>query len=391
MNPFRFRGEIPSSKSGLNRAWLAKSYFPNLSISGDSNCDDVRYMKLGLLHLAQKKEIFCGDAGTVLRFLALRASREPGVWTLKGSPRLMSRPHQDLLFILDQLGVSAHLISETLVINSQGWKKSMVPIQIHREKSSQFASSLLLNSWNLDFPLHFQLIGSLHSEGYWNMSVEMARELGMKMDQSKDQFTVPAGQKVTASSVHVEMDFSSAFAVAAAAALSGEAVLEKYPSISHQPDQVFIEALQKMGVPIHRGLGEIEIQKAQKLKSIKMNLSSTPDLFPVMSVLCAFAEGESVLFGAPQLAHKESNRIKKTEELLKIVGVHCKATSEGLEIHGLPKSWIPKPTEFFPDEDHRMAMAAGLFKLKNFPIKIRQPEVVNKSFPDFWKILGINP
>ncbi len=99
---FQFRGEIPSSKSGLNRAWLAKSYFSNLNIHGDSNCDDVRYMKLGLLHLAQKKEIFCGDAGTVFRFLAMRASREPGVWTLTGTPRLLSRPHDDLIFIMNQ-------------------------------------------------------------------------------------------------------------------------------------------------------------------------------------------------------------------------------------------------------------------------------------------------
>ncbi|MCB0351832.1 MAG: 3-phosphoshikimate 1-carboxyvinyltransferase, partial [Bdellovibrionales bacterium] len=78
MNNFNFSGELPASKSIMNRALIAGSYNPNLKILGDSNCDDVRLMKNGLRSLVTGQPIDCGHAGTVLRFLALRASRIPG-------------------------------------------------------------------------------------------------------------------------------------------------------------------------------------------------------------------------------------------------------------------------------------------------------------------------
>ena len=37
--------------------------------------------------------------------------------------------------------------------------------------------------------------------------------------------------------------------------------------------------------------------------------------------------------------------------------------------------------------DHRIAMAFGALKLVNPAIEIDTPDVVGKSFPDFWKML----
>jgi 3-phosphoshikimate 1-carboxyvinyltransferase len=380
---FFYRGPIPASKSLLNRALLIQSYFPQLIIEGDSGCDDVRYMKAALESFRQKKEIHCGEAGTVLRFMALRASREPGTWKLTGSRRLFERPQQEIALMLEQLGVSCFFSATELKIQGQGWKKPSVPLQVQRSKSSQFVSSLLLNCWNLSFPLEFEMKGQSISEGYWQMSRVMAEDLGMKINQLGSYLSIPEDQRINSFRLSVEMDCSSAFAIAAAAVLVGKAEITNSLTKSLQPDFVFAEILKKMGV------GHLE--KTERLLPIEINLENSPDLFPILAVLCAFAEGRSRLFGAPQLALKESNRIQKTAELLGLAGFTTAVHSDGLTIDGGGANSKPRAFDFDPDQDHRMVMAATLLRLKGFPITIHQPEVVNKSFPEFWQILGIEP
>jgi 3-phosphoshikimate 1-carboxyvinyltransferase len=292
---------------------------------------------------------------------------------------------------MKQLGVDGELGTASLNIYGKGWVKPQSPVLIHREQSSQFASSLLLNCWNLDFPVEFDLRGAGVSEGYWKMSVAVAEQLGMKIESNRSHFMVPAQQKVLAPQMTAEVDYSSAFAVAAAAALGGEAEILNCDPNTNQPDFIFIDALKKLGVPVSLQNHHLKVSKAKEMTGVEIDLSSAPDLFPILAVLCAFANKSSKLHGAPQLALKESNRIKKTYELLKAMGVQGQELPDGLLIQGLPADWKPDAFVFDPDQDHRMAMAAGLLKLRDFPVTILHPEVVAKSFPEFWKILGIRP
>jgi len=88
VNVFSFDGQIPSSKSLLNRARIVKSHFDNLSIYGDSFCNDVEVMKQAVQDFENgKTTIDCGEAGTVLRFMAFRVAREEGSFLLTGSKR----------------------------------------------------------------------------------------------------------------------------------------------------------------------------------------------------------------------------------------------------------------------------------------------------------------
>lgn len=388
MSHLNFVGSLPASKSLMNRALLVQSYFPTLEVVGQSECDDVKKMKQAVLDLQAHKEIDCGEAGTVLRFMALRASRQPGIWKLTGSPRLFQRPQEDLVFILDQLGVRCQLLTDSILIHSEGWKKSLIPISIHRERSSQFASAVLLNSWNLPFSLEFEFKGHGLSEGYWQMSVEMAKALGMIIEKKREHFNIPAKQVVKQTSYTVEIDYSSAFVVAAAAALGGQVEITNCNEHSFQPDYKFIEMLKAMGVPIALRGSSLQVSSVKEMRGREFHLADCPDLFPVLAVLCCFAKGESKLLGAPQLAHKESHRIEKTAELLKLAGALIEQKKDGLIIQGLPATWKPRPFVFDPDSDHRMAMAAAILRFRSFPVKVVKPEVVNKSFPEFWKILG---
>jgi 3-phosphoshikimate 1-carboxyvinyltransferase len=391
---FYFRGRIPSSKSILNRLLVLRFFEPGLEIiGGDSEADDVMKMKGALAQLKAGEIADCGAAGTTLRFLALLASRYPGTHKLKGSARLFARPQSEITRLLQQLGCKVDWESELLTITGQGWVIPEAGVRIDRAISSQFASALILSAWGLNSPLQVFFEGDFVSEGYFDMTLQLVKRCGMNWELSADKrsLTIPAGEMVNTRKIEAESDLSSAFAIAAFAALSGEALFEAWPESSLQPDRVFADILREMGCGVeHNSSSKIfKIQKPSsgRLKAITKDLRDCPDLFPVLAILCGFAEGSSTLFGAPHLVHKESSRIEKSLELLRLIGVQARAIEGGLEIQGREATMNEKPFEFDPADDHRLAMAAAVARAAGASPQILHPEVVNKSFPEFWSII----
>lgn len=383
---FNFVGQISSSKSLFNRALIARSFDPTLQLIGFSDAEDVRAMKTALSQFSKAQVMDCAQAGTVIRFLAFRVARETGEFRLTGSRRLLSRPMSDLVKLLGALGVQCEWGEDSLALKGQGWKRPLAPLKIHGDKSSQFASGLLLSAWDLDFDLHFELEGPQVSLSYFQMTLMMMRELGLEVREREGRFVIPAGQKIKARRFQVEPDYSSMFPIAVAGALAGSAEIRNMGHRSLQPDFQFVEILKAYGVEIRGQIPIVTFRKPLQLQAQKISLTERPDLFPVLAVLASFAQGESRLGGAPQLVHKESNRLLKTQELLQKAGISCQAATEGLSIQGAGMEFVPRVFEFDPDQDHRMAMAAGLLRLRQPGILIRSPEVVDKSFPEFWRI-----
>jgi 3-phosphoshikimate 1-carboxyvinyltransferase len=389
MREFSFQGQIPASKSLMNRALVIQSFFPSLKIDGDSQCADVKDMKLALMSMKAGTDIFCGDAGTVLRFLAFHCSRTKGKYKLVGSPRLLSRPHNDLAMILSKLGVNVSFQTSGIEVQSDGWKDPGKILKISRVVSSQFASGLLLNAWNLDFDLDFEIEAGI-SEGYWRMTVQMVRQMGMTVITDGWRWKVPKGQTVGAIDLSVEPDYSSSFAIAAAGALAGSAHITNFSENSLQPDVHGFDLLKIMNAQVEIGKGTVQVKKSAGLSPVDVNLENSPDLFPVLAIVCAFADGISILRGAPHLVHKESNRILKTKELLSLAGFGTETMEDGIKIFGQGQKFKTNKFTFDPDHDHRMAMSAGLLMLMGYDIQLLNPGVVFKSFPEFWQILGVS-
>ncbi|MCX7978215.1 MAG: hypothetical protein N2578_04360 [Bdellovibrionaceae bacterium] len=344
-------------------------------------------MSRALSRLQDGREFYCGDGGTTLRFLALRCSRNKGRYILRGSERLMSRPQQVLLSILAQLGVEAGIENHAIAINSSGWQKPRGAVVVSVSESSQFVSAVLLNCWGLDFDLEIRLEGKLRSESYLQMTLDMLRQRGMRVEESAEGFFVPAGQTPSPGEMRIEPDLSSAFALAAIAACCGEFRLLDFPQQSVQGDAVFVDLLGQMGAFVEKG-SDLLIKKAERLCGLSVDLSSCPDLFPVLAVLCSQAEGRSVLRGAPQLRFKESNRIKSVSSLLEELGVKHQCHSDGVEIES--RGWTPLTTlRVRADHDHRGAMAARLLAMLGHEGYLDDPGVVEKSFPEFWDLTGL--
>lgn len=386
----------------MNRALICSSFADGLELHGSSSCDDVVKMKAAVEKLKNYKNnnfsnshLFdCGAAGTVLRFLSLRLSRIPGNHVLTGTLRLMQRPQRDLLDLLNHLGVQCTLSTDRMELNSNGWQNLNHAIEVHTGVSSQFASGLVLNAWDLENDLTIKMAGDAVSEGYFQMTIQLVRELGMEIEHQHrdgaDQYIVKAHSKIKKAVYNVESDLSSAFAVAAFAVLNGRAVFENFPNPSLQPDFEFIEFLKAMGITADLSDDKLAIETTGSFKGLEADLKNCPDLFPVLAVLCAFATTPSRLYGAPQLIHKESNRIFKTSELLNYIGINHEVKSDGMEIK--PSKMNPAAMKAFSydtDHDHRLAFAAALVESQGLPITILHPEVVSKSFPEFWETVGL--
>jgi 3-phosphoshikimate 1-carboxyvinyltransferase len=397
MNEFAFCGEVPPSKSLLNRWLLLRDYAPTLQIEGESNADDVQLMKEGLKNLHRGSPVNCGAAGMVLRFLCLRASRLPGTHVLSGTNRLMARPHTELFHLLEQLNVPFQAEGRRIIITGGDWQLTNQTLVMNPSETSQFASAVLLNCWNLPEPLTLQWQGAFASQAYFRMSLAVAAVAGMTYEMMAQKIFIPAYQKLALQSVSVEADLSSTFALAAIAVVAGAAEFVNFPYQSVQPDLVFVDLLQKMNVRFEFTPTSLKIFRSPNLTALHADLNDCPDLFPVLAVLCARATGTSRLTGAAHLRFKESDRLKKTTELLDLMKVSYVLLPDGLEIEGQPlvNRWT-RPSlsvvrSFDPDQDHRLAMAAHVANWSGAHVEILNRQVVNKSFPGFWDLAGVVP
>jgi 3-phosphoshikimate 1-carboxyvinyltransferase len=384
---FEFAGSVDSSKSLVNRALIVQSYQPGLELSYQAESNDVRVLKKALEDFAQgKNSFFCADAGTAFRFLVVRLSREPGTWVVSGTPRLLARPQKGLLQLLQQWNVDVECRPDQWKLVSNGWKATK-QLQIDAEESSQFASAALLNLWGLPDQVELRISENPVSEGYLKMTVQLLRDLGMNMEEVGPNISISANQIIKKTFYAIEADLSSCFALAACAVQNGQVCIENFPWNSLQPDRVFVDRLQEMGVSFSRNEESLIVQKTTNLKPLIADLKGTPDLFPVLAVLCARAKGMSRLTGLSHLPAKESNRLQNTMNLLHSLGRKTELKNFELTIWGEEAPFVATG-DFDPDLDHRMAMAAQVANLYGSQFKIKNRSVVDKSFPQFWKILG---
>ena len=392
---FQFKGRVLQSKSWLNRALVIQYFNPQIILDFSSDSEDVVNLKNAIQGIAGKSEFKLGAGGTSFRFFAFLISRSPGRWKLQAESRLLERPQAEIKNVLQQLGVAAEFVSDGLWIESNGWQPNR-RVVCSAEVSSQFVSGLLLSCWNLDFDLEIIIPKPVVSAGYLGLTTDLLKTAGMQMsvEESPDdlRIVVLKNQKSELTGLTSELDISSAFTLAAAAVIGGNAEITNWNSNSKQPDLIFQALFKKMDITYRVDGDSFSVSHHEKWNALKVNLGKSPDLFPVLAVLCAFASGVSELSGAAQLKFKESDRLRKTQELLDLIGVKTEILTDGLRIYGGSSTIaFSQVIEFDPDRDHRMAMAAALIRLKGYKISILQPDVVNKSYPSFWQDVGLRP
>ncbi|WP_424533461.1 3-phosphoshikimate 1-carboxyvinyltransferase [Sphaerisporangium viridialbum] len=335
---------------------------------------------------APSREIFMGGAGTPLRFLISMAGHASGVTTITGNKRMQERPMGDLLAALPALGVQAVSVrgngSPPIAVTGGSFRGGAT--QISGAVSSQFTSSLLINSVRAAGDVEITIVDDLISKPYVEMTIAALAEMGVQIKRDGyTRFTVPSGQSFRGGAVTVEPDASGmSYLLAAAAVLGGRVTIPGIGADSHQGDVGLVDALVRMGCTASFGDNAITLRGGE-LRGIEIDMESMPDVVPTLAVVAAFARGTTHISNIASLRVKECDRIAAVTTELRKMGIAVEEHPDAMTITG----GTPTGAVIDTYDDHRIAMCFAIAGLRTEGVVIRDPGCVAKSFPTFWQTL----
>lgn len=397
--------EIPGSKSYTNRALVMAAltkgpvtlYNPLYSEDTEAMIDCLKILGLQIetlpdctivyddISIIQNRsyELFAKDSGTTIRFLLALLCLTSGTKVIRGNARLNERPIKDLVDALRLLGGKIDYLEKEgqlpLKIHSSALRLGS-EVTIDASMSSQFFSALLMIAPFLN-GLKIRCRGDLISRPYVDMTIHAMHEWGVDVLQMKDGgYHIPCGQPYQQNQYVIEGDFSSAGYFFAIAALTQSTIsLKNLNFHSMQADRKFLNILAQMGNKVSMSDHGITIIGKQVLPQ-SLDMEDCPDQVQTMAVLAAFAKGVTKISGVRSLRLKETERVEALKNELAKMGIRTEDTHDTLTIYG----GTPHAAIIDTYGDHRMAMAFAVAGTKLPGMKVRQPEVVNKTFPTFW-------
>jgi 3-phosphoshikimate 1-carboxyvinyltransferase len=368
-----------------------------VSIEGPKN-GEVTIHGVGMQGLkAPVGALYMGNSGTSMRLLSGMLSAQKFDSVMTGDASLTKRPMERIAKPLREMGAQIQTTGE----------RGTPPISISGNQN--------LKGIHYDLPMaSAQVKSGILLAGLWaegetvvtepeptrDHSERMLRAFGYEVITEGNRISLQGGGKLVGTDIQVPSDISSAafFMVGAAITEGSDVTLE---AVGINPTRTgVIEILKQMGADLTveneriaggEPIADIRIRGTRTLKGIHMPEDQVPlaiDEFPALFIAAACAEGQTILTGAAELRVKESDRIQVMADGLKIMGVDCTPTDDGIIIEGKGKTgeWGAVFTggEIESHHDHRIAMSFSMAGLRTSgEIKIVGTETVATSFPTF--------
>lgn len=335
------------------------------------------------------QELDCGNSGTTIRLLTGLLAGKGVHAKLYGDASLSTRPMGRVANPLSELGADVKTTDgfAPLYVSPARLTGKEISTKV---ASAQVKSALLLAGISADgvTTVVEPVLSRDHTE-------RMLSAMGAKITANGTRVSVQRSA-LTAVNVDVPSDISSAAYFMALGALKGKTLCK---NVGVNPTRTgILTAFDRLGVQYtlqnRRVSGgeetaDILVEKSP-MRAIELGGDVAPsmiDELPLVALLCAFADGESRIYGAKELRVKESDRIQTTAALINALGGDCRETEDGFIIRGKKKLAGGMVNSFL---DHRIAMtgAVGLLASERGGA-ILSPECCAISFPDFFKRLGV--
>lgn len=389
---------LPASKSISNRALILNALSGAKAdegfLSNLSDCDDTEVM-LKALRLGNDT-IDIGAAGTSMRFLTALLSITKGTYTITGSQRMKERPIGILVDALRELGAEIQYAEKDgyppLIIKGKQLKGG--EIHLNGSVSSQYISALLMIAPKLEHGLILHLTGTIISRPYIDMTLSMMNTYGINAKVDGDTITIPHSE-YKKTKYTIEPDWSAASYWYEALALKGDGkiFLPGLTKNSLQGDSAISQMFKYYGVTTTFTNDGVVISNADTStpnSTIELDFSKQPDMAQTFVVLSCFCNNQFRFTGLQSLKIKETDRIFALITELQKFGFLLHEDGEGvLTWEGDIKAPMNTNPSVDTYKDHRMAMAFAPAVIKTGSIRINDPAVVSKSYPHFWKDLGL--
>lgn len=409
IEPAMLHGSVaaPPSKSLAHRAIIAaaladgESRIHNIAQSADilATLRCMRALgakcrvnaKTGTAVVAQKKArpkgpltLDCGESGSTLRFLIPLALLHGAPVTFVGHGRLMQRPLGPYFEIFREKGIRAAAKDGSLTVEGS------LPAGRYRlpgDVSSQFVSGLLFALPLLQGDSEIVLTSPLESKGYVDMTIEVLRQFGIRVENRGYRgIRIAGGQRYRAQDYTVEGDYSQAAFFLVAGALGCDVRCTGLRPDSLQGDKAILELIRQTGALVEQPAeGCFQARRTAVMHGIRADVREIPDLVPILAVLCAFCPGESRIEGAARLRIKESDRLSAITHELRQMGADITEGSDSLLIRGRDMLCACTTSAW---NDHRIAMALAIAacRVEGEVLITGAQEAVKKSYPDFFDV-----
>lgn len=327
--------------------------------------------------------IDCGQAGTVMRFIAPLAGLATGDVTITAHASALHRPMGEMIKALREIGADiddgGHW-ALPFTVRGRGHVRGG-EVTIDASGSSQFVSGLLLAAPRFDVGLHLIHTGSrLPSVPHIDMTVETLARRGVQVERpSANEWVVPAGVPRGRDAV-IEPDLSNAAPFLAAALLTGGSVtIPGWPPASTQPGALLPEILSLLGARTGRRGGALTVTGTRRIAGVDLDLSAASELSPTLFALAAFADAPTTLHGIGHIRGHETNRIDALIGNLRALGGEAEELPDGIRI-------TPRPLHgglWRAHHDHRIATAGALIGLRVPGVEVDDISTTAKTMPEF--------
>ncbi|GEN77454.1 3-phosphoshikimate 1-carboxyvinyltransferase [Chryseobacterium hagamense] len=386
--------QISGSKSISNRLLILESLFSNIKIGNLSNSHDTQLLRKALSENTETVDIH--HAGTAMRFLTSYYSIQEGKTTvLTGSKRMKERPIKNLVAALQKLGVEiGYLENEGFPpLKITGRKITEKSVDVPAGISSQFITSLLLIAGKLENGLEINLIGDITSRSYIEMTLDILTKFGIKNSFTGNTIRVEPFTEHPSPAIHyeVESDWSSASYFYSFAALGRKTLhLKSFYKASTQGDSAIAKiyreffGIQTIFTEEEHKITLQPLENFQFPEKISLDMNNCPDIAQTLCVTASALRIPFEISGLGTLRVKETDRLLALYNELQKLGTETGITDSTIQSvsFGEPQENISVKTY----QDHRMAMSFAPFCLIK-ELNIEDEEVVEKSYPMFWKDL----
>lgn len=325
----------------------------------------------------------CGQAGTVMRFVAPIAGLAVGDVHLTAHATAMHRPMGAMIHALREVGADIDDAGSWALpfdVRGHGHIRGG-EVTIDASQSSQFVSGLLLAAARFDVGLRLIHEGErLPSLPHIEMTVEALARRGVHVEHpSPNEWLVPAGP-VRGKDIAIEPDLSNAAPFLAAAVLTGGSVtVPGWPAHSTQPGALLADILPVMGARASRRAGALTVSAGDAITGVDLDLSAASELTPTLFALAAFADAPTTFHGIGHIRGHETDRISALVENLRALGGEAEEREEGIRV-------IPRQLHgglWRAHHDHRMATAGAVIGLRVPGVEVDDIGTTAKTMPEF--------
>ena len=388
---------LPASKSESNRLLVIDALLgsEDLQIENLSTSNDTKVLKKALLSLLRLKgtnisvTLDMEDSGTAMRFITAYASAINVKSLITGSDRMKERPLSILVNTLNGIGAHIRYTENNGFppILTEGKRIKGGVIDIDATISSQYISALMLIAPKMTNGLIMYLKGDIASYPYINMTAKVMEHFGIEILMHKNAIAIKKQKYSSRNKYVVESDWSAASYWYEMAAFSDDVdlFLHGLKKEGIQGDAVIADIYEQFGVHSEFLEDGVRLTKTNNhCKHFKQNFLNYPDMVQTLACTATGLGISGEFHGLHNLRFKETDRIHALHTELKDMGIQLDSFEDKIL---LEKSKIQNTRPIRTFADHRMAMSFAPLAIPLGEITIESPNVVNKSYPNFWEDL----